>query len=66
MSGEYGFQELCTNPCDMGLCIIIVKHEVMAADEWHGNGPQDLITVSLCIHIAINQMQFCSFSVAYA
>jgi hypothetical protein len=28
-----GFQELCKDPCDMGLCIIILKHEVMAADE---------------------------------
>jgi hypothetical protein len=26
-----------------------MKHEVMAADEWHKNGPQDLVTVSLCI-----------------
>jgi hypothetical protein len=35
-------------------------------DEWHNNGPQDLITVSLCIQIAIDKMQFCSLSVAYA
>jgi hypothetical protein len=34
--------------------IIMLKQEVMAADEWHDNGPQDLITVSLCIQIAIN------------
>ena len=24
--------------CDMGLCIIMLKHEVMVADEWHNNG----------------------------
>jgi hypothetical protein len=27
------FQELCTDPCDMGPCIIMLKHEAMAADE---------------------------------
>ena len=41
-------------------------HEVMPADEWHDNGPQDLVTVSLCIKIAIDKMQLCSLSVAYA
>jgi hypothetical protein len=30
----------------------MLKHEVMAADEWHDNGPQDLVMVSLCIQIA--------------
>jgi hypothetical protein len=38
----------------------------MAADEWHDNGPQDLITVSLCIQIAIDKMQLCSLSIVYA
>ena len=74
MSGEcrpwrnvdiFSFQELCTDPCDIGPCIIMLKHEVMAADEWHDNGPQDLITVSLSIQIAIDKMQLCSLSVAY-
>ena len=27
------FLELCTDPCDMVLCIIMLKHEVMAEDE---------------------------------
>ena len=74
MSGQYAgqnwdifsFQELCSDPGDMVLCIIMLKHEVMAADEWHDSGPQDLITVSLCIQIAINKMQLCSLSVVYA
>jgi hypothetical protein len=44
----------------------MLKHEVMAADEWHDNGPKDLVTVSLCIQIAIDKMQLCSLSVAYA
>jgi hypothetical protein len=48
----------------MGLYIIMLKHEVMATDEWHDNGLQDLVTVSLCIQIS--QMQLCSLSVAYA
>ena len=29
-------------------------HEVMAADKWHDNGTQDLITVSQCIKIALH------------
>jgi hypothetical protein len=44
----------------------MLKHEVMAADEWHNNGPQDLVTVSLCIQIAIDKMQLVSLSVAHA
>jgi hypothetical protein len=32
----------------MGLCIVMLKHEVMAVDEWHDNGPRDLIMVYLC------------------
>ena len=30
------------------------------------NGPKDLVTVSLCIQIAIDKMQLCSLSVVYA
>jgi hypothetical protein len=62
MSGEYAgcgrtetffsFQELCPDCSDMGPCIIMLKHDVMAVDEWHDNGPQDLVTVSLCVQIA--------------
>ena len=37
-----------------------LKHEAMMADERHDNGPQDLITVSLCFQIAIDKMQLCS------
>jgi hypothetical protein len=57
------FQELYTDPCHMGLCIIMLKH-MMASDEWHDNGLQDLVTVSLCIQMAID-MQLCALSVAY-
>ena len=41
-------------------------HEEIVVDEWHDNGPQDLVTVSLCIQIAIDKMKFCLLSVAYA
>ncbi len=41
----FSFQELCTDPCNMGPCIIMLQHEVMVVDEWHNNGPQDLVTV---------------------
>jgi len=34
--------QLCTDPCNMGLCIIMLQHEVMVMDERHNNGPQDL------------------------
>jgi hypothetical protein len=50
----------------MGLCIIMLKHEVMAVDEWHDNGPQGLITVSLCIQMSIDRMQMYSLSIAHA
>ena len=43
----------------------MLKHEVMAVDEWHNNGPQDLSAVSLCIQIAIDKMQLCLLAVAY-
>ncbi len=41
--------------CNMGPCIIMLQHEVMVVDEWHNNGPQDLVTVSLCIQNALNK-----------
>ncbi len=56
----FSFQELCTDPCNM------LQHEVMVVDEWHNNGPQDLVTVSLFIQNAINNMLLCSLSIKYA
>ena len=53
----FSFQELCADPCNMGLCIIMLKHEAMVADEWHDNGPYDLVTVPLCIQIAIDKIK---------
>ncbi len=44
----------------------MLQHEVMVVDEWHNNGPQDLITVSLCIQNAINKLHLCSLSITYA
>ena len=41
----------------------MLQHEVMVVDEWHNNGPQDLVTVSLCIQNAINKMHLCSLSI---
>ncbi len=62
----FSFQELCTDPCNTGPCIIMLQHELMVVDEWHNNGPQDLVTVSLCIQNAINKMHPCSLSITYA
>ena len=59
-------EELWTDPCVMGLCVIMLKHELMAADEFHDNRPQDLVMVSPHIQMTINKMQLCSLSVAYA
>ena len=59
----FSFQELCTDPCDMGCAIIMLKHLVMVADEWHN------IRISsryLCIDISIDKMQLCLLSIAYA
>ena len=47
----------------MGLCIVMLKYEVMVADEWHNNGLQDLVMVFLCIQISTDKMQL---SIAYA
>jgi hypothetical protein len=52
----FSFQELCTVHCDIGP--VHYQAEVMAEDEWHNNGPLDLVTVSLCIQIAIGKMQW--------
>ncbi len=59
----FSFQELCTDSCNMGPCIIMLQHEVMVVDEWHNTGPQDLVTVPLCIHNAINKMHLCLLSI---
>ncbi len=42
------------------------EHEVMVMDEWHNNGPQDLVMISLCIQNAINKMHLSSLSITYA
>ncbi len=38
----------------------------MAVDEWHNNGPQDLVTASQCIKNAFNKMHPYSLSITYA
>ncbi len=62
----FSFQELCTDPCNMGPCIIMLQHEVMVVDEWHNNGLQDLVLVSLCIQNAINKLHLRLLSITYA
>ena len=60
----FNFQEWCTDPCDMGPGIIMRGDS--GKDEWHDNGPQDVVTVSLCIQAAIDKMHLCLLSIAYA
>jgi sorbitol-specific phosphotransferase system component IIA len=45
--GHFQLLGLITDLYDMGPFIIMLKHEVMVVDEWHNNGPRDLVTVSL-------------------
>ena len=60
----FSFWELCTDPCGMGPCIIMLKQKVIATEEWHDKEPREVI--SLCIQIAFDKMQLCSLFVAYA
>lgn len=50
--------------CNMALSITIMQHEVMVLYEWL-NWPQDLITISLYIQNATNEMHLCSLSITY-
>jgi hypothetical protein len=59
ITGTFSASRKCTDPCDTGPCIIMLKHEVMVAEEWHDNGTQDPVTVSLCIQIATDKIQLC-------
>ncbi len=45
--------------------IVLGVRGVMVVDELHNDGPQDLITVSLCIQNAIHNMHLCSLSIKY-
>ena len=63
--GRTGTFPASRNCGTVGPCNMMLKNEVMAAEERHDNGPQDLFTVSLCIQIAINKMQLCLFSIAF-
>jgi hypothetical protein len=64
-TGTFSASKNCVQILAMGPCIML-KHEVMVADEWRDNGPQDLVTVFLCVQIAIVKIQLYSLSVAYA
>ena len=45
---------------------LLVTDTLKKAQQWHMNETQDLFAVSLRIQIAIDKMQLCSLSVAYA
>ncbi len=49
----FSFQELCTDPCNMGRCIIMLQHEVMVVDEWHNNGPISLCSLSITYKVSM-------------
>ena len=51
-TGTFSASRKCTDPCYMGPCIIMLKHEVRVAADWHDNGTLVLVTVSLCILFA--------------
>jgi hypothetical protein len=64
--GYFQLPGIVYNPCDMGPCIIMLKHELKTSNQWYDNGPQNLIAVSLCIQIAVDKMHLCLFSIVYA
>jgi hypothetical protein len=64
--GHFQLPEIVYRSLNIGPCIIMLKYELMAMDEWHDNGPKDLIMVALCIKIAIEKMLLCLSSVTYA
>jgi hypothetical protein len=45
--GHYQLPGIVYRSLRHGPCIIMLKHAGMAVDEWHNNGLQDLITVSV-------------------
>ncbi len=61
----FSFQELCTDPYNMGPCIIMLQHEVKVVDEWHNNGPQDLVVMVGTSLRLIPAVHPCSVSVSY-
>ncbi len=57
----FSFQELCTDPCNMGPCIIMLQHEVRVVDEWHTMGLR-ISSRYLCAF----KMHLCPLSITYA
>lgn len=57
---------MCTDPCDTWLYIVVLKGEVMVVDERYDNEPQDLITVSVCIQIAVDEMHMGWLFIGYS
>ncbi len=60
----FSFQELCNNPCNMGCALSCCNMRWWSWWMAH-NGPQDLITVSLCIQNAFIKIHLCSLSITY-
>lgn len=61
------FQDLCTDPCNMGLCVIALQREAMVVGSTgRNNGPQDLVTISPCVQHAITEMHLCSLFITHA
>lgn len=58
-------QEWCVDSCNMGLCNIVLQHEVMVQDKWQNNWPNDLVAVSVFIHKVINKMCICLLHIAF-
>ena len=52
-TGTFSDSRNCVHLLPTWLCIIMLKYELMVEDEWHDNGPQDLVTISLFLQIAI-------------
>ncbi len=49
----FSFQELCTDPCNMGPCIIMLQHEVMVVDEWQNGGKNKIVAFIILVSVYI-------------
>lgn len=58
------FQKLWRDPCNVGLCNIMVQHEIMIVDELHNDGPQNLM-IAPWIQNTINKMCMYLLSLIY-
>lgn len=63
--GPFQLPGITYRSLQQGLCIIMLQHEVMVGNKWN-SGPQDLISLCLCIQNAINKLYLYVLSKTYS